>query len=71
MFALLFITALTMEIVITILYVGSSMFQADLIDSYIFALIPYLGIIFPNILLFRMFQEMDNYETLGTKFYKY
>lgn len=64
-FSSYFSKTLTMEIVISILYVGSSMFQADLIDSYMFALIPYLGIVFPNILLFRMFQEMDNYEALA------
>lgn len=61
----LFITALTMEVVMTIVYIGASMFQAELIDNYTFALIPYLGIIFPNILLYRMFEEMSNYETLG------
>ncbi|XP_033225197.1 phospholipid-transporting ATPase ABCA1-like isoform X2 [Belonocnema kinseyi] len=57
---------LTMMIIILILYGGASLFQGYLIDSFIYSIIPYLGIIFPNILLFRMFQEMNLYETLAT-----
>ncbi|XP_008203603.1 phospholipid-transporting ATPase ABCA1 isoform X2 [Nasonia vitripennis] len=46
------------------LYGGSSMIQKYSIKGDYYAVVPYLGILFPNILLFRAFQEVNNYETM-------
>ncbi|XP_014231053.1 ATP-binding cassette sub-family A member 3-like isoform X1 [Trichogramma pretiosum] len=48
------------------LYGGSSMLQKYSIKGDYFAAVPYLGIFFPNILLFRAFQEVNNYENMLT-----
>ena len=63
---LLYVAASMMQIAIIFLYGGSSLFQVYLMDSYIYFIIPYLGIIFPNILLLRMLQEMNTYEIQGS-----
>lgn len=44
------------------IYVGSAMLQRFIVKSSVFTLIPYLGILFPNYLLFRVFQEISVYE---------
>ncbi|XP_011496889.1 PREDICTED: ATP-binding cassette sub-family A member 1-like [Ceratosolen solmsi marchali] len=46
------------------LYGGSSMMQKYSIKGDFYSVVPYLGIFFPNILLFRAFQEVNNYETM-------
>lgn len=46
------------------LYGGSSMIQKYSIKGDYYAVVPYLGVFFPNILLFRAFQEVNNYETM-------
>ena len=46
------------------LYGGSSMMQKYSIKGDFYAVVPYLGIFFPNILLFRAFQEVNNYESM-------
>ena len=49
---------------ILVLYGGSSMLHKFSIKGDCFGIIPYLGIFFLNILLFRSFQELNNYDTM-------
>ncbi|XP_058807246.1 phospholipid-transporting ATPase ABCA1-like isoform X2 [Phymastichus coffea] len=46
------------------LYGGSSMIQKYSIKGDFYSFVPYLGIFFPNILLFRAFQEVNSYESM-------
>ncbi|XP_014205590.1 ATP-binding cassette sub-family A member 1-like [Copidosoma floridanum] len=46
------------------LYGGSSMIQKYSIKGDFYSVVPYLGIFFPNVLLFRAFQEVNNYESM-------
>lgn len=46
------------------LYGGSSMMQKYSIKGDFYSVVPYLGIFFPNVLLFRAFQEVNNYENM-------
>ncbi|KAJ8686324.1 hypothetical protein QAD02_022118 [Eretmocerus hayati] len=45
-------------------YGGSIMLQKYSIKGDCHAIIPYFGIFFPNVLLFRAFQEVNNYESM-------
>lgn len=52
------------------LYGGSSMLQKYSIRGDFHAIVPYEGIFFPNILLFRAFQEVNSYESMSKLFHK-
>ncbi|XP_033219462.1 retinal-specific phospholipid-transporting ATPase ABCA4-like isoform X2 [Belonocnema kinseyi] len=47
---------------IEFIYLGSFAMQNYFIKSKIYAIIPYFGIFFPNILLYRIYEEIDIYE---------
>ncbi|KAG7200279.1 hypothetical protein KM043_017746 [Ampulex compressa] len=47
---------------LSIIYTASFSLHGNLIQGGYFAIIPYLGIIFPNILLFRLLEEVNAYE---------
>lgn len=48
---------------LTIIYTASFSLHGNLIRQEFFSIIPYLGILFPNILLYRFLEEVNGYET--------
>ncbi|KOC60391.1 ABC transporter A family member 6 [Habropoda laboriosa] len=52
--------------IISIIYTASLSLHGNLIRKEVFSIIPYLGVIFPNILLYRFFEEVNSYEALLT-----
>lgn len=43
-------------------YYGAFALHGNLLKKKIYAPIPYLGVIFPNLLLYRTFEEFPTYE---------
>lgn len=58
------ISALFMISGLMLVYIVTSIIQYYIFDSHHQCILPYLGVFFPNILLFRIFQEVNNYESL-------
>ena len=50
---------------ILVLYIGSIALAKYGIKESSFTVVPYLGIFFPNILLFRACEEVNYYESIG------
>ncbi|KAI4504278.1 hypothetical protein M0802_000749 [Mischocyttarus mexicanus] len=50
-------------IVLSIIYTASSSLHENLEKENLFCIIPYLGIFLPNLLLSRLFEEVNTYET--------
>ncbi|XP_050474315.1 phospholipid-transporting ATPase ABCA1-like [Bombus huntii] len=48
---------------LTIIYTASFSLHGNLIRQEFFSIMPYLGILFPNILLYRFLEEVNGYET--------
>lgn len=51
-----------MIITLSIIYSASFSLHGHLIREEIFSIIPYLGILFPNMLLYKFFEEVNAYE---------
>ncbi|KAK2576776.1 hypothetical protein KPH14_005420 [Odynerus spinipes] len=49
-------------IVLSVIYTASSSLHGNLVQENYFAVIPYLGIVLPNLLLSRLFEEVNTYE---------
>lgn len=54
-----------MVIVLSIMYTAALALHEHLWKAGAFGIIPYFGIIFPNILLYRIFEETNIYENKG------
>ncbi|XP_035743056.1 phospholipid-transporting ATPase ABCA1-like [Vespa mandarinia] len=50
-------------IILSIIYTASSSLYENLMRENLFCIIPYLGVILPNLLLSRLFEEVNTYET--------
>lgn len=50
-------------ITLSIIYSASFSLHGHLIREEIFSIIPYLGILFPNMLLYKFFEEVNGYES--------
>ncbi|KZC13655.1 PREDICTED: ATP-binding cassette sub-family A member 1-like [Dufourea novaeangliae] len=49
-------------ITLSIVYTASFSLHGNLVRNQVFSVIPYLGIVFPNILLYRFLEEVNAYE---------
>lgn len=47
---------------LSIVYIAAFSLHGNLIRVEIFSVIPYLGILFPNIMLYRFLEEVNAYE---------
>nr|XP_033321242.1 retinal-specific phospholipid-transporting ATPase ABCA4-like isoform X1 [Megalopta genalis] len=50
-------------ITLAVIYTGSFSLHGSLINQQVFSITPTLGILFPNILLYRFLEEVNSYET--------
>ncbi|XP_076622006.1 phospholipid-transporting ATPase ABCA3 [Colletes latitarsis] len=49
--------------ILSVVYFASFTLHGNLMRQQIFFIIPYLGVLFPNILLYRFFEEVNSYES--------
>ncbi|CAK9811271.1 Phospholipid-transporting ATPase ABCA3 [Anthophora quadrimaculata] len=52
--------------ILSIIYTASLSLHGHLMREEVFSIIPYLGVLFPNILLYRIFEEVNAYEAQFT-----
>lgn len=55
--------AVYVVIILSIIYTASFSLYEKLMRENLFFIIPYFGIILPNLLLSRLFEEVNTYET--------